>query len=472
MDSKQKNKTLIIGTIIYAIGNLGTKFLSFLIVPLYTFYIEPSDLGEYDLICTTINLLAPLLTLQISDAAYRWMISNDKYITSCISVTYELVIKNCIISTCVILLINFFIPINYCYYFIGILVTGRILESIQKLLRGLKRQKLFAASGFVYTACFVLLNCFLVCFLKKGVDALFQSAIISNLLTIVIIVIMEKRFRIIKFYKKNKTLKKEMLKYSTPLIPSTLNWWVMNASDRYIIRSFLGSEANGIYAVAYKFPSVLSTMFLMFNNSLTDMVLTEESKDTGGYYSKVFEKMYILGFSMLFIIIPATKLICNFILGTSYRTSAIYISFLYLGTIFQAFSSFFSVGYLKGKKTSGAAKTSIYGAVVNIVVNLLCIKFIGLFAAAISTFLGFFTMWFIRVIQTRKEFPVEIKWNNFITLLLGSIILCIISIWSKNNIDLLLLLMGGMIFIIINRKEIKKIVQKVKRKIKKDKQGE
>lgn len=467
MDSKQKNKTLIVGTIIYAIGNLGTKFLSFFIVPLYTFYIAPSDLGEYDLICTTVNLLAPLVTLQISDASYRWMVSDKEYIESCVSVTYTLVIKNCAISALIILLINCFVSINYCYYFIGVLVTGRILESIQKLLRGLKRQKLFAVSGFIYTTCFVFLNCFMICFLRKGVNALFQSAIISNIITIIFIFITEKRLRVIKINKDNKVLRKEMLRYSMPLIPSTLNWWVMNASDRYIIRGFLGNEANGIYAVAYKFPSILSTLFLMFNNSLTDMFLTEENADTEDYYSKVFKKMYTLGFSMLFVIIPLTKLVCNFILSTSYRESAVYISFLYLGTIFQAFSSFFSVGYLKGKKTSGAAKTSIYGAIINIVINIFCIKFIGLFAAAISTFIGFFIMWIIRVMQTKREFPVKIDWKNFWLLLITSIILCMVSIWTKNAIDILITVLGTIVFLIINKNEVRIVIEKIKSIIKK-----
>ena len=62
-----KNKALIIGTITYAIGNFGTKILSFLIVPLYTFYIMPSDLGDYDLLMTTVSLLSPLLTMKVSD---------------------------------------------------------------------------------------------------------------------------------------------------------------------------------------------------------------------------------------------------------------------------------------------------------------------------------------------------------------------------------------------------------------------
>ena len=37
---EQNNKALLTGTIVYAIGNLGTKILTFLIVPLYTYYID------------------------------------------------------------------------------------------------------------------------------------------------------------------------------------------------------------------------------------------------------------------------------------------------------------------------------------------------------------------------------------------------------------------------------------------------
>ena len=68
------NSKLLTGTIIYAIGNFGTKILSFLIVPMYTYYIASSDMGMYDLVNTTLNMLFPLLTLQIADAAYRWLI--------------------------------------------------------------------------------------------------------------------------------------------------------------------------------------------------------------------------------------------------------------------------------------------------------------------------------------------------------------------------------------------------------------
>lgn len=468
-ENSSKNKSLLLGTIVYAIGNFGTKFLSFLIVPLYTYYISPSDLGDYDLLTTTINLITPLLTMQISDAAYRWMINDKKYIKDCISTTYQVIIVNCSISIAFLLILNCFFPIYYCYYFIAILVLGRILGSIQKLLRGLNRQKLYAISGIVYTGVFVSLNVILICCLNKGVEALLQSSVVSNLVAIGLIFLCEKRLVKVNIFGNFKTLKKDMLKYSAPLVPTTLNWWIMNASDRYIIKIFLGSAANGIYAVSNKFPSILSTVFLMFNNSLTDMVLasTDEENEDRIYYSNVFKQMYILGFSMILVIAPFTKLICNIILSSSYQESSIYISFLYLGTIFQAFSSFYSVGYLKEKKTGLVATTSIYGAIINFIVNIVFINVIGLHAAAISTFLGFFVMWMVRVIQTNKFFYIKIDWNKFLLLFAIALTVCIINIWSSNIIDIVLLAVGIIIFLVFNKDIIKGVLKKILGRIRK-----
>lgn len=60
---KQNNKALLTGTIIYAIGNLGTKILTFLIVPLYTYYINTSDMGDYDLLITRLLFTPPSKSL-------------------------------------------------------------------------------------------------------------------------------------------------------------------------------------------------------------------------------------------------------------------------------------------------------------------------------------------------------------------------------------------------------------------------
>lgn len=461
-NENSKNRALIVGTFIYAIGNFGTKILSFLIVPLYTFYISPEDLGDYDLLMTTVSLLSPVLTMKVSDATYRWLIRDSSNSSCYIGATYKLLFKNCLFFSIILCIINQIIPIWNCYYFIFILIGDRVLECIQKLLRGLKKQKLFAFSGILYTALLVSANFIKICIFREGVVALFQSIIFAQLTTIIFLIFKEKSLREVNLRKKYQKLQKEFIYYSIPLVPSALSWWVMSASDRYIIRIFLGRNANGIFAIAGKFPSILQTLFTMFNNAWTDMALAELEKEeqTKEYVSIIFRKLYCFSFSIVFCLIPFTKIVASVILSSAYQTAAVYIGVLYLGTIFQGFSSFCAIGYLRQKSTVGAARTSMYGACINLILDIILIKYIGLFAAAISTFIGFFVMWIARMYDIRENFPIYIKKTEFIMYLLIAICLAVLSIWSTIYFDFILFLVSIIWFFYLNMDVIKKIVKK------------
>lgn len=467
MSEDSKNRALLTGTIIYAIGTFGTKILSFLIVPLYTYYIIPSDLGDYDLLLTTVSLLSPILTLKISEATYRWIIKKQENEIPCISATYKILFRNCLFFACVLLAINYFIPIWNCYYFILILIGDRVLECLQKLLRGLKNQKLFAISGFFHTAVMLGLNLVKICYLNEGVIALLQSNAISLYLTIILILICEKRLRTIDLKHNTKTVEHEMMKYSMPLVPSALNWWLMSASDRYVIRWVVGSTANGIYAIACKFPSVLQTVFSLFNNAWTDMALSEfEKGDKSEQYTKeLFRKLYKVSFCMVFVLIPVTKLVMKLVLDISYSDSAMYVGFLYLGTVFQGFSTFCNIGYLQGKKTGGAARTSLIGAFVNLIIDLLFIKFIGIFAASISTFMGFFTMWIIRMKDIKTTFPIKVDSLEFSAYLIVGIVMATVTIFTDNKLDLILAVLSSAVFVIFNKDLIIKTWTAITKKI-------
>lgn len=465
-NEQSKSKLLLTGTVIYAIGNLGTKILSFIIVPLYTYYINTSDMGDYDLVNSTISLLTPLLTLQIMDAAYTWMLRENTKPYDCINAVYKFMIITSVISSAVILLINHFIPIKYCYYMILQLTISRIFSAMQKLLRGLKNQKLFAASGIIYTSIFLLLNLLQIVVLKQGVEALFQSAIISYSFCTILLLICEKRLRVFSIKTSSLQLQKEMLKFSLPLVPNQLNWWVMNTSDRYIIRFFLGSSANGIFAIAHKFPSVLQLIFNIFYLSWQDMAIVDKDKDSGAFYTKVFKLYYQFAFTFLVFLIPFTKLFIIYSMEESYHSATLYVGFLYLGTVFQAFSSFFGVGYLKNNKTKQAASTSIYGAIINALFDVVLMKFIGLYAAAVSTFLGFFTMFVIRVVQTKKTMQIKIDMKNFVLLFIVCILSVVISIFTNTTQDLIMCAAGIVLFLVVNHKVLINTASKMYKKIK------
>lgn len=130
---KQNNKALLTGTIVYAIGNLGTKILTFLIVPLYTYYISTSDMGDYDLLITSVSLLTPLISLKISDATYNWMIKKTARNEVCIKATYNYLLKSCILAVIIIGAASRFVHIWNVGLFLAIMVLEPILETTQKI---------------------------------------------------------------------------------------------------------------------------------------------------------------------------------------------------------------------------------------------------------------------------------------------------------------------------------------------------
>lgn len=465
MEERVKNKQLAENLLIYAIGTFGTKILSFLIVPLYTYYISTSDMGVYDILITTVSMLTPLVTFQIADAAYRWMIRDEKT-QECITSTYKVLIINSLIATALIALINTFYKIPYCAYFTAMLISSRLLQTTQKLLRGLRNQKLFAFSSIFFSFLYLSLNVLFIAVLKYGVEYLFVSQIVADVVTVLLIFIIEERIRFDITERMNLALTKEMLAYSIPLVPNLLNWWIMSASDRYVIRWFLGAAFNGIYAIAYKFPTLLQQVLGLFNTSWQDLSISEDGKD-GVYYSKVFRRLYVFSLSMIPFIIAASQLFIWITMSPAYHDAAKYVSFLVLGTVFQVFSSFFGVGYLKNKDTKKAAFTSIYGAAVNFGVNVLLIRYIGLYAAALSTFLGFFVMWLIRYIQTRSTLEVKINWMDFGIYFVIALACTIAAPFSTKTTAAVMAAVGLIFFVGSNREMIVMIMKGIGKRLKK-----
>ena len=61
---------------IYAVGNIGSKLITFLMIPLYTFFVETSEFGYYDLCLTAVMLLTSFASLQLRDGAFRFLIDS------------------------------------------------------------------------------------------------------------------------------------------------------------------------------------------------------------------------------------------------------------------------------------------------------------------------------------------------------------------------------------------------------------
>lgn len=184
-------------------------------------------------------------------------------------------------------------------------------------------------------------------------------------------------------------------------------------------------------------------------------------EESSKYVSNIFEKMYVFSFSMICWLIPMTKIATQVILSSDYKVGSVYIGFLYLGAIFQGYSTFASVGYLQNKKTARAATSSAAGAIVNLFIDLVLIKSVGLFAAAISTYAGFFVMWIVRMYDIRKDWPINVKKVKFIALTTLATLVATVTIWTSIKVDVVITIIFGILFLMLNKDYIILILKKL-----------
>lgn len=409
-----KNKELIRNTIIIFLGKACTQLISFLLLPLYTAYLTTSDYGIVDLIVTYVSLLVPVITVQLEMAAFRFLVDNrnDKKEISKIITN----ILYCILSFATLFILIYIVLINiinipYKWYILTNILVTIFSNLMLQISRGLGDNKTYSIGSFFAGATTVIFNVILIVIIKSGAKGMLISSIIANSVTFIYIFIKLRIYKYINKEEYSKTFIKKSLKYSWPLVPNGISWWIINASDRTIISYLLGTAANGIYAVSNKFSGIVTTILNIFSLSWTESAaLHIDDEDRDSFFSEAMNRMIKLFISIVMLIIAFMPFAFRILVNEQYNEAYIYIPILLLSTIFNGAVIVYSGIYIAKKLTKQVAATSTMVAILNIIINLILIKFIGLYAAAISTMLSYLIMAIYRHYDLKKY--VNIKYEK------------------------------------------------------------
>lgn len=116
------------------------------------------------------------------------------------------------------------------------------------------------------------------------------ASIIAQLLIVIIFIFKIHIWKYISLKEIDSNLTKKMITYSLPLIPNKVSWTIINLSDRIILMNVVGSSATGLYAVSYKFPNLMDTVYGFFYQSWKESsarVLGDESQND--FYNSVYK---------------------------------------------------------------------------------------------------------------------------------------------------------------------------------------
>ncbi len=447
--------SLLKKTGIYAAGTFGSKILTFLLIPLYSYYLNKEEFGYYDLIITAVNLLVPFVTLQISDSTFRWLIGSEEDGKRINAITNAFIVTSLSIVVCVVLsLVTFFIhPLEGHFLITLLIVSAIVYPFIQQIARGLGKAKMFALNGVIFTFTYLIGTLIFLIYLNLEIEALFYSSIIAYLLASFILIVRLKLWKYVVMNRFNYKISKEMLIYSLPLVPNTISWWLINSANKYIILFFMGVSANGLFAMSNRFPVILVMVNQVFTLAWQETAIVGLKKDQKPeQYTKVLNTLIIIQFSLVTLLSLSSQLLVEKFLSSNFSDAWTYMPTLYLGAAFLTLSSFYGAFYLGAKKTKEIFTTTIYGGVINILLAIILIPHIGLHGVAVGTAVGYFSLFVIRLYLTKSflKFRIPVKTllkygiisvcAVFLALLgntfyssIGAVLFCAFFLWDNNR---------------------------------------
>ena len=374
---------------IYAIGNIGSKLITFLMVPLYTYFVhDTSDFGYYDLCMTVCFLLLPFVTLQLRDGAFRFLLdcNDDVQRKRIVTFVTRTMITTLSLAALIALVLSLTTNIHYLGYVLGLLIALSLQEVYSQVFRGLGNNRAFVAVGILSATGIGIFSIIFVAGLGMGIKGIFLANILARIIALVLV---ELRVRLLSRHTRwrisARDVGRDIIRYTLPLLPGSLCWWITGSSDRLFISHFLSLDVNGVYAVAIRFTGIISTLAIIFYQAWQETaILQYNSPDRNRFFSRMFNGYIFLLAAILVGYVFLLKVNYGWLVADIYEESLNYIYPLALSAVIFAIAAFFDMGYQCAKDTPRTLPAIVLAAVVNVVLNFILVKLLGVYGVIIT----------------------------------------------------------------------------------------
>lgn len=403
---------------VLTISNFATNLLGFFLVPLYTYILSTEEYGSYDLITTTISLLVPILTINIMDGVLRYAISEEADNTHVFTVGMRYFLISLVPVVLIVGVNDLFniVPVlaNCSFYIIAMYVVTALQGIVVSMTRGIDKVVEVSIASVLGSAAMIGGNLLFLLVFKWGIVGYFRANILGLLVQSVYMFFAAKLYKYMTNpFSKSKSygdMRKQMARYSAPLIANNVAWWVNSVSDRYVVTGICGIAENGVYSLGYKIPSVLSIFQNIFNQAwILSAVKEYDAEDKDGFFSNLY-KIYNCAMVILCAgIIAGDRILALILYQKEFYEAWKYVPFLTIAIVFGAMSGYIGGIFTAVERSDIFAKSTVVGAVVNIILNFALVYTMGPIGAAIATAVAYFVVWIFRYYHVKQYMHLEIN---------------------------------------------------------------
>ncbi|HID95806.1 MAG TPA: hypothetical protein EYP53_07095 [Candidatus Latescibacteria bacterium] len=435
-------RRLLKHSLIYGLGYGLSRFVGFLLLPLYTNYLLPQDYGIAALLLTFLAISNVLFSYGLNTAFLRFYVLADdpEEKRSVFSTTYCSIFVSTLLFSFLILFsagsVSRLIFRLEGYGDLVKLASGILFFDTLALfplliLRAKERSTRFIVMNLVNTTSNLALNIFFIAHLGWGVEGIFISNLISSsllflLLTPLIAANIKATF--------SKGVYRELLKFGLPYIPSTLAVILMDLVDRFLLDRLTDAATVGLYSAGYKLGMFMALVVSGFRFAWHPFFLsTSKQEGVQPIFARVLTYfLLVTGFLFLlisFFIDDVVRLsVFGFtILGRSYWEGTRVVPPVLLSYIMYGVYVNFLVGVYLEKKTHYLPFITGAGAAVNIAGNLVLIPILGMMGAAYSTLIAYSLMAVLLYLFAKRIYPVRYEYLRILKVAVACAILFSLS---------------------------------------------
>lgn len=392
-------KLFLENLLVYGLGGVISKLVPLIMLPIITRLMPDTFyFGLNDISTTVVSFGSAIAVMGMYDAMFRLFFEKDdeEYKKSICSTTLTFtLIMSIIVFGILIVFKTFWAQVFFSdakYENLLMLSAMSVLigatNSIVSAPTRMKNQKkIFLITN---TLSPIISYSISIPLLVKGfyVIALPLAAVVSALTIEIIFIILNKNWFSIK--KVNLAYLKPLLVIAIPLFPNFLVYWVFNSCDRLMISQILGMDYNGIYAIGGKIGQVSQLIYTAFAGGWQFFAFsTMKDSDQVEMTSHIFEYLAAITFVAGAVMCACSKTIFRILFTGNYINGYEVAPYLFIAPLLLMLFQIIVNQFIVVKKTWYNLITLVVGAIVNIVINYILIRKIGIEGAAIGTLFGY-----------------------------------------------------------------------------------
>jgi|GEM_PF-2525793 len=411
-------RALASDSLIYGSTTILSQFIGLVLVPFYTKELSPKEYGIISLVALFISFLAPLVTLGMESALFRYFAITDDKEERIGYFTTASIVKTIFLVGVFFLLLPFYDFVNnqvfgnqllFTHYllFLGTFFFDNITSLAFVILRS--DRKVMQVAGINLAVLLVSLGAsiYLVLIIKWGVTGVLLAAFIAAVVRAVLFTrYIVSNFKITYF---NKETLKKLMRYGLPLVPHKIQARIIGLFTLFIINQQLGLVVAGLYVVSKKFSKPLFLIVSTVQQAWSPykFQIHKEEKKPVPVFRNLISFYWILLIFLWASLCIAVPPLFKALIDVRYWEGIPYVPFITFLGVLEAFRFTVSTGFELSDRQKMASVASFWGLAALVGLSFLTLNFFPPYGFFVAQAAAYIVMGSILFREARKIMVID-----------------------------------------------------------------